>query len=583
MANVSILKANTVVNPDGTFYVPLAKVADKTPWKANLPLPADTVPLMNADEPSAGSSMTWARADHVHPANTAMLATMKDYVDEQNTLLQEQISSLAQNLRFVGQTNVVSDSTKFTTGSGITPNPGVLPPASTAFLGFYTIVIAAGQPPAGSNIPAGDYAMHDWIVCDGTTWQRLDVGATASTASTTAVMPAIGGMDDVQEVLEHLYDTVPMASETVPSMDGIASVGVSTEWSHGDHVHPVDTSRYAASNPAGYVDPAGAAAAAPVQSVAARTGAVVLTHADITDWATALNPYYPVTNPANYVDAAGARTAAPVQSVAARIGAITLTHADITDWVATLQPYALTTAIPAPSSSTPTADGTAAAGTALTWARADHIHPTDVSRYAASNPSGFQTAAQVAAAVPAAATTPPVMDGTAAAGTGTTWARADHKHPVDTSRAPVMGVTDASNALAGQIGEYIVSANQTGVQLTTAVGLTVASINLTPGCYEAWGLVDYSLDASKSPTMIAAAISGVNNTLPTDTAIYTGIGNMMLLNLSGLTAGQRQVLMTGQCRVNTSTPLTLYVVANAVWTGGGTLLTKGYICARRVR
>jgi hypothetical protein len=390
-------------------------------------------------------------------------------------------------------------------------------------------------------------------------------------------------MDDVQEVLEHLYDTMPEGSGDVPLMDGTASVGESIEWSPGDHVHPTDTSRYAASNPAGYVDPAGAAAAAPVQSVATRTGAITLTHTDITDWTASLAPYYPVANPANYVDATGARTAAPVQTVATRTGAITLTHTDITDWTLTLQPYALTTAIPAPSSSTPTADGTGAAGTALTWARADHVHPTDVSRYAASNPSGFQTAAQVLAVVPLASVTTPLMDGTAAVGTGTTWAKADHKHPTDTTRLGRMGVTDASNAAVGEIGEYIVAANQTGVQLTTAVGLSVASINLTAGCWEAWGLVDYSLDASKSPTMIAAAISGVNNTLPTDTAIYTGIGNMMLLNLSGLTAGQRQVLMTGQCRVNTSTPLTLYVVANATWTGGGTLLTKGYICARRVR
>jgi hypothetical protein len=461
MANISILKATTVPNPDNTYFMPAAKVADPGAYKVNLPMPADTVPLMNG-EANTGTSKTWARADHVHPTNTAMLVTMKEYVDAQNSALQEQISSLAQNLRFIGQADVVADSVKFTSGSGITPSPGPLPAASPDYIGFYVIVVVAGQPPAGSNIPADDYAMHDWIVCDGTAWQRLDVGATASTASTTSVMPAIGGMDDVQEVLEHVYDTMPEASETVPLMDGVASVGASAEWSAGDHVHPTDTSRYAASNPAGYVDPAGAAAAAPVQSVATRTGA------------------------------------------------ITLTHTDITDWTTTLQPYALTTAIPAPSSSTPTADGTGAAGTALTWARADHIHPTDVSRYAASNPTGYQTAAQVLAVVPLASVTTPLMDGTAAVGTGTTWAKADHKHPTDTTRLGRMGVTDASNAAAGEIGEYIVAANQTGVQLTTAVGLSVASINLTAGCWEAWGLVDYSLDASKSPTMIAAAISGTS-------------------------------------------------------------------------
>ena len=38
-------------------------------------------------------------------------------------------------------------------------------------------------------------------------------------------------------------------------------------------------------------------------------------------------------------------------------------HTDITDWTATLAPYALTTSVPAASSSSPLMDGTAAIGT----------------------------------------------------------------------------------------------------------------------------------------------------------------------------------------------------------------------------
>jgi hypothetical protein len=53
--------------------------------------------------------------------------------------------------------------------------------------------------------------------------------------------------------------------------------------------------------------------------------------------------------------------------------------------------------------------------------------------YPASNPSGYQTAAQVTAAVPVASSTTPAANGTAAVGAGTTWARADHVHPTDTS------------------------------------------------------------------------------------------------------------------------------------------------------
>jgi hypothetical protein len=76
-----------------------------------------------------------------------------------------------------------------------------------------------------------------------------------------------------------------------------------------------------------------------------------------------------------------------------------LTHTDITDWTATLAPYALTASVPVASSTTPVMDGTAAVGSGTTWARADHVHPSDTSRYAASNPSGFQTAAQVTASL----------------------------------------------------------------------------------------------------------------------------------------------------------------------------------------
>jgi hypothetical protein len=135
-----------------------------------------------------------------------------------------------------------------------------------------------------------------------------------------------------------------------------------------------------------------------------------------------------------------------VTSVAGKTGAVTLVHTDITDWTATLAPYALTTAIPAASTITPIMDGAANVGTGTTWARADHVHPSDTSRYAATNPASYQTAAQVTAslgpyaltsAIPVASSTLPIMDGSAAIGSGTTWAKADHIHPSDTSRAPI--------------------------------------------------------------------------------------------------------------------------------------------------
>ncbi len=119
--------------------------------------------------------------------------------------------------------------------------------------------------------------------------------------------------------------TVLPPSAGTPAMDGTATPGVVNTWSRGDHVHPTDTTRYAASNPAGYVTAAGAAGAAPVQSFNTRTGAIVLNTADVT------------------------------------------------------------TVLP-PSSTTPTMNGTAAVGTGTTWARADHVHPSDTARAPLASP-----------------------------------------------------------------------------------------------------------------------------------------------------------------------------------------------------
>src|SRR4051794_8433078 len=79
------------------------------------------------------------------------------------------------------------------------------------------------------------------------------------------------------EALQAAMDAL-LPSDALPAMDGAASAGVAAFFSRGDHVHPVDTSRYPASNPAGFVTGLGAAAAAPVQTVAGRTGAIVLKH-----------------------------------------------------------------------------------------------------------------------------------------------------------------------------------------------------------------------------------------------------------------------------------------------------------------
>lgn len=94
--------------------------------------------------------------------------------------------------------------------------------------------------------------------------------------------------------------------------------------------------------------------------------------------------------------------------------------------------------------------------------------PTAVSDL--TNDTGFITSADV----PVASDATPQMDGTAAAGSGTTWARADHVHPTDTSRAPLAspeftGVPTAPTAAAGTENTQIATTAFVADAISTAV------------------------------------------------------------------------------------------------------------------
>lgn len=109
--------------------------------------------------------------------------------------------------------------------------------------------------------------------------------------------------------------------------------------------------------------------------------------------------------------------------------------------------------VPTASTSTPLMDGSASTGSETKYARGDHRHPTDTTRAPLASPAltGTPTAptatsttstTQIAttafvqsAITNKATTTTPQMDGTATYGSSTYYARADHRHPTDTSRA----------------------------------------------------------------------------------------------------------------------------------------------------
>ena len=221
----------------------------------------------------------------------------------------------------------------------------------------------------------------------------------ATTANYGWTKPAVGGdldawgaeintdLDSIDTVV-HGIDTraIPAASSTAPAMDGAAAVGTGTTFARADHVHPTDTSRAAVT-----------ALPAPSSSTplmngtaAAGTGAAYARgdHVHPVDVSR-----YDASNPSGFITAAGA----PVQSVSTRTGAIVLTHTDITDWTSALSGYALVGSQPSPSSANPLMNGTASPGSSAAYSRGDHVHPPDTSKYSTTNPSNYQTGAQVTA------------------------------------------------------------------------------------------------------------------------------------------------------------------------------------------
>ncbi len=74
--------------------------------------------------------------------------------------------------------------------------------------------------------------------------------------------------------------------------------------------------------------------------------------------------------------------------------------------------------------------------------------------------------------IPIASTTTPIVDGTGAVGNGTTWARSNHVHPTDTSRAPL-----ASPALTGTPTVPTASAGTNTTQAASTAFTTNAVTN----------------------------------------------------------------------------------------------------------
>ena len=121
------------------------------------------------------------------------------------------------------------------------------------------------------------------------------------------------------------------------------------------------------------------------------------------------------------------------------------------------------------------------------------------------NSTKIATTAFVKGEIPAAYTSDPAMDGTASAGSSTSWAKGDHVHPTDTSRAPL-----ASPAFTGTPTAPTASEGTNTTQLaTTAFVKGALDARFYILSYNSWSALEAETpDRTKVKAVYDAAVAG---------------------------------------------------------------------------
>lgn len=300
-----------------------------------------------------------------------------------------------------------------------------------------------------------------------------------------------------------------------------------------------------------------------------------------------------------------------------------------------------------PATATPSMDGTAAVGTSVKYAREDHVHPTDTSRAASSHAHGNITSGgdittnttiasgdrlvindesaskvtnssitfgtgtttflanngtwQTPAGTTSPATAAPIMDGTAAVGTSAKYAREDHVHPSDSSKADASDLADyvlrAGDTLTGNL--FAELGSEVGLEYGTDPGDLTAFIGNNGQnilIYNNDGVVD--ITNVKTPTnntdaanksYVDSAVAGVAVTIDSamsssstnpvqNKVINTALGAKAPLASPGLTG--TPTAPTAAAGTSTTQIATTAFVTNAVQTAQtGAAMFQGTITA----
>ena len=135
------------------------------------------------------------------------------------------------------------------------------------------------------------------------------------------------------------------------------------------------------------------------------------------------------------------------------------------------------------------------------------------------------------------------------------------------------GVTDGSDAAAGQVGEYLTAAGGS-VALASGVTADIATLALGAGDWDVWGGVNFNSNIVTQIRQVWAWVNNASATVPGD-SLYTQITALFV-------DGGVQNIAAPSRRMSLATTTTIYLSAQATF-GISTSGASGNICARRVR
>lgn len=150
-------------------------------------------------------------------------------------------------------------------------------------------------------------------------------------------------------------------------------------------------------------------------------------------------------------------------------------------------------------------------------------------------------------------------------------------NPVDIT---IKGVTDASDAATGVVGEYVSSniASGSAIGLTSAATANITSISLTAGDWDVIGHVYYTGGATTNVQRARQSISTTSATMNQTNGNFTQIAPQATI----FAAGDITAVPPCAQRISLNATTTIYLVAQAIFTVS-TCSAYGFIQARRAR